>query len=128
MQNSEINSWFPPALESPRNPKVLLNFWKSPGKVLKFFCAQTTKREISKLTPAFFRLPLYVESNSSLTKFCDFHLKYIGCNNVYIYSAHYWMTIFKFAIKSLILELRNCVSNPSATVSVLFDLSPFGTC
>ena len=37
------------------------------------------------------------------------------------------MAIFSFAIKSLILELQNCMSNPSATVSVLFDSSPFAT-
>ena len=35
--------------------------------------------------------------------------------------------IFKFAIKSLILELQNCISNPSVTVIVLFDSSPFPT-
>ena len=45
-----------------------------------------------------------------------------------IFSAHHWVTIFRFAVKSLIFELWNCVSNPSATVIVLFDSSPFGTC
>ena len=47
---------------------------------------------------------------------------------MFIFSAHHWVTIFKFAIMSLILEPRNCMSNPSATVSVFFDSSPFGTC
>ena len=31
----------------------------------------------------------------------------MGCNNVYIFSAHHSVTIFKFAVKSLIFELRN---------------------
>ena len=29
-----------------------------------------------------------------------------------IFSAHHWVTIFKFAFKSVILELWNCMSNP----------------
>ena len=45
-----------------------------------------------------------------------------------IFSAKYWVTIFKFEIKSLIRELRNCMSNRSAIVIVLFDSSSFGTC
>ena len=38
--------------------------------------------------------------------------------------------IFKFAIKSLILELRKCMSKPSVTVTVivLFYSLLFGTC
>ena len=35
--------------------------------------------------------------------------------------------MFQITIKSLIPELQNCMSNPSATVSVLFDSSAFGT-
>ena len=36
--------------------------------------------------------------------------------------------VFKIAINSLMLEMWNYMSNPSATASVLFDSSPFGTC
>ena len=41
-----------------------------------------------------------------------------------IFSTHHWVTIFKFVIESLILELWNYMFNPSATVIVLFDSSP----
>ena len=67
-----------------------------------------------------------LESSISQTNCSDFHSRYVGCNDVYIFSAHHWMAIFKFAIKSQILELRNCMSNPNATVRV-FDSLPFGT-
>ena len=109
------------------SPGILLKFWKSPWKVLNFLRSNSPK-EIAKKTPAFFGLLLHIESSSSLTNCCDFHMRYIGCNNVYRLSAYHWVTIFKFAIKSANLELRNCMSNPSATGSVLFDSSPFGTC
>ena len=111
--------------------EILGKFWNFSeilGKFWNFLGVKRFKTEISKKTRAFFGLSLYVESSSSLTNCCDFHFRYIECNNVYIFSAHHWVTIFKFAIKSQILQLRNCMSNRSATASVLFDSSPFGTC
>ena len=96
-----------------------------------FFVVKHFKRGICQETTAFCGLPLYVKSSSSLTNCCDFHVRYIGCNNVnnvYIYSAHYLLTVIKFAIKGLIYELQKCMFNPSATVIILFDLSPFETC
>ena len=39
-----------------------------------------------------------------------------------IFSAHHWMTIFKFAVKSLILELRICMSNPLVQQLLFFFL------
>ena len=65
---------------------------------------------------------MYVESSSSLT------IYYIGCDNVYIFSSHNWVMVFEIVINSLILEMWNYMSNPSATASALFDSSPFGTC
>ena len=114
---------------SPGKSWKVLEFEKSPGKswnfaeILEkswnFFCGQTAqKRDLGFLCML----------NLAVHRLTNFHLRYIGCNNVYIYSAHHWVMIFKFLIKSLILELQNCMSNPSATISVLFDSSPFGTC
>ena len=129
-------------LTSPVKSWKVLEFEKSPGKSWNFaeilekslnspgiflWSNSPEERFLSK-HQHFFGLPLYVECSSSLTNCCDFHLGYIECNNVYLFSAHDWVTIFKFTIKSLILELRNCMSNPSTTVSVLFDSSPFGIC
>ena len=115
--------------ESPGKPwnfaEILENSKKSPGIFL--WSNSPEERFLSK-HQHFFGFPLYVECSSSLTNCCDFHLGYIECNIVYLFSAHDWVTIFKFTIKSLILELRNCMSNPSTTVSVLFDSSPFGIC
>ena len=123
-------AWLPPVLESSEkswnlkrvleSPGILLKFWKSQKRVLEFFLWSNSPEErfLSK-HQHFFGLPLYVECSSSLTNCCDFHLGYIECNNVYLFSAHDWVTIFKFTIKSLILELRNCMSNPSTTVFCL---------
>ena len=44
---------------------------------------------------------------------------------IYILSKS--VLISKIAIKSVILELWKCMTNPSVTFSVLFDSSPFGT-
>ena len=106
--------------ESPGKPwnfvEILEKSKKSPGIFL--WSNSPEERFLSK-HQHFFGLPLYVECSSSLTNCCDFHLGYIECNNVYLFSAHDWVTIFKFTIKSLILELRNCMSNPSTTVFCL---------
>ena len=67
--------------------EIFWNLLKYFGKVLEkswnFFVVKQSKREISKLTPTFFGLSLY-ESSRSLTNCFDFHLRYIGCSNVYI--------------------------------------------
>ena len=118
-------------LEFEKSPGKSWNFteiWKISGKVLEFFSGQTVQKRDFWVYTSIFQASLFVESGSSLINWRDFHLKYIGCSNNYMYSAHHWMMIFKFVIKSLILEPRNCMSNPSATVSVLFDSSPFRTC
>ena len=101
-----------------QSPGILLKFWKSPG----FFCGQTVQIRDFSINTSTFGLLLYVGSSSSLTNCCDIHLRY-----VYIYSAHHLVLIFKFTIKNLILELRNCMANPNATVNILFDSSPFET-
>ena len=91
---------------------------------VKFFLwSNSPKQRFLSKQQHFFWLPLYVESSSSMTNCCYFHVRYIGCNDVFIFLAHHWVTIFKFAIKSLIFQLQNYMSNLSPTVSVLFDSS-----
>ena len=54
-------------------------------------------------------------------------LRYIGYKKVY-YSQHITGWQYPNLPCNLILQLQNCMSNPNATVSVLFDSSPFRTC
>ena len=107
------------------NPRIWKESWKALefcwnfGKVKKeswnFLWSNSPEERFLSKHQHFFGLPLYVECSSSLTNCCG----YIECNNVYLFSAHDWVTIFKFTIKSPILELRNCMSNPSTTVFCL---------
>ena len=112
-EKSPRKSWnLKRVLESPEIwnfAEILEKSWRSPRIFL--WSSSLKERFPSKCQ--------HVESGSSLTNCFDFHLRYIGCNNVYIFSAHHWVMIFKFAIKSLILELWNCMSNSSTTVFCL---------
>ena len=45
-------SWFPPVL---KNPGIWLKFWKSPGKVLEFFCGQTVQKRDFLVNTSIFR-------------------------------------------------------------------------
>ena len=123
-----FNTWFPPVLESSvkswnlkrvlESPGILLKFWKSPGKILEFFLWSNSPKErsLSKYQqfPGFLcMLYLAVHWLTAVISIWDILDAII---NVYIFSALNWVTIFKFVIKSLILQLWNCMSNPSATV------------
>ena len=61
----------------------VLKFEKSPGKSWNF----AVKKRDLQVNTNIFRVSLYVESSNSLTKCFDFHLRCIGCNNVYIYGV-----------------------------------------
>ena len=61
----------------------VLKFEKSPGKSWNF----AVKKRDLQVNNNIFRVSLYVESSNSLTKCFDFHLRCIGCNNVYIYGV-----------------------------------------
>ena len=52
-------------------------------------------REISKSTPVFFRLPLYVEYSISMTNCYDFYSGTLDAV-MSIFSAHQLVTIFKY--------------------------------
>ena len=105
------------------SPGILLKLWKSPGIFL--WPIKPKERFLSKhqyFSGFLCMLNLAVHWLTALIFIWGILDAIMS-----IYS-HHRATIFKITIKSLILELGNCLSNTSATVSVLFDSSPFGTC
>ena len=70
-----------------------MKFWKGPGR----FLWSNSLREISKSTPVFFRLPLYVEYSISMTNCYDFYSGTLDAV-MSIFSAHQLVTIFNIQI------------------------------
>ena len=128
-----LYSWFPPVLGSPgkpwnlksvlESPGILLKFWKNPGIFL--WLNKPKERFLSKHQHFSGFLCMLNLAVHWLTALIFIWGILDAIMSIY---SHHWVTIFKITIKRLILELRNCLSNTSATVSVLFDSSPFGTC
>ena len=129
---------------SPGKSWKLMEFEKRPGKSWNF----AEILENSWKSPG-----IFLWSNSPKGKFLSKHQHFLGFLCILnqavhwltavifiwgildpimsIYSQHitgWWYSNLNNAIKSLILELQNCMSNTSTTVHIVFDSSPFGRC
>ena len=128
---TSITSWFPPVLQSPGNPwnfaEILEKSWKSPWNVLR--SNSLKERFLSKHQDFSGFLSILNVTVYWLTALIFIGVYWIQqCFYILSTSLGDDIQIFKFAIKNLILELWNCISNCSVTVIVLFHSSPFGTC